>query len=943
MRFDTRRSPDPAARSSVGGTKSHIRKPESDIPNTKRGTGAIWIVLAMLLFTLAYGGILLVKIQQERETLVTEAERSQANAAGYLAERVTARMAEARYALSFASADLRDTPLDEIVPAARARLSAIGESDIVEDVALLLPDGRTVSAVEVAPGLREAAGTALDSPSGLSAEIVDGERAHLILAVPAQLSDGTVGAFVARLSADTILPDWGDNRVVALADQNGGMLAIRPQMRTARPGTPLAERFGLDAGLIERLADGGGGATSDARFGEERVTFAVAPISGTDLRVYALGAMRINQNAWYRTISFYGLMFIAPIFVATGLSALIFMQMGRLKSTRQQLEDNEQRFRVAIEGARCGVWDWNPDADTVFVTDSLARILGLEGAIECTGQDFLRLFSRPDRERLRASLRGAPNGGEIDLEVLAAHAPVWLQVRGRIVSGGAGSPSARIVGVALDVTERKGAQARVAAAESRLRAALESMSESFVLWDSRRRLVLWNRKFRDLFDFAEGTLRPGMSYDDVEQAASRAIKAVLGGDDDKQSYEIELADGRWLHYSDRATADGGLVSVGADITDMKRHEAALTDNQTQLRSTVDDLKRSQARIAELARKYETEKIRAEEANRSKSEFLANMSHELRTPLNAINGFSEIMLKEMFGPLGDERYTGYMKDILTSGQHLLELINDILDMSKIEAGKFQIQPEPTDASELVEQSIRIVRGRAEEKRLQLRADVSDLPEMDVDPRAFKQVMINLVSNAVKFTPEGGRVTVHGFMSGLGVAFQIRDTGIGIAKDDLPRLGRPFEQIESQHSKSYQGSGLGLALSKSLVELHGGTLSIDSVLGEGTTVTVVIPISQDQPLDPASLARVEAGEDITDLEMQPAPNAPLAAEEEADEAALLDEVDAALIARYEAEEHPADADMARVASLLSDALDGDDIEFEAEDEFVDGDAAIAGRKG
>ena len=320
-----------------------------------------------------------------------------------------------------------------------------------------------------------------------------------------------------------------------------------------------------------------------------------------------------------------------------------------------------------------------------------------------------------------------------------------------------------------------------------------------------------------------------------------------------------------------------------------------------------------------------------------------MSHELRTPLNAINGFSEIMLKEMFGPLGDERYTGYMKDILTSGQHLLELINDILDMSKIEAGKFQIQPEPTDASELVEQSIRIVRGRAEEKRLQLRADVSDLPEMDVDPRAFKQVMINLVSNAVKFTPEGGRVTVHGFMSGLGVAFQIRDTGIGIAKDDLPRLGRPFEQIESQHSKSYQGSGLGLALSKSLVELHGGTLSIDSVLGEGTTVTVVIPISQDQPLDPASLARVEAGEDITDLEMQPAPDAPLAAEEEADEAALLDEVDAALIARYEAEEHPADADMARVASLLSDALDGDDIEFEAEDEFVDGDAAIAGRKG
>ena len=247
-------------------------------------------------------------------------------------------------------------------------------------------------------------------------------------------------------------------------------------------------------------------------------------------------------------------------------------------------------------------------------------------------------------------------------------------------------------------------------------------------------------------------------------------------------------------------------------------------------------------------------MRAEEANRSKSEFLANMSHELRTPLNAINGFSEIMMQEMFGPLGDDRYVGYMKDILSSGKHLLELINDILDMSKIEAGKMQLQPEPTDASELVEQSIRIVRGRAEEKRLKLRADVSDLPEIEVDPRAFKQIMINLVSNAVKFTPEGGRVTVRGFLSGLGVAFQVSDTGIGIAKEDLPRLGRPFEQIESQHSKSFQGSGLGLALSKSLIELHGGTLSIDSTLGEGTTVSIVLPISQDQPIPKDAIRKV-----------------------------------------------------------------------------------------
>ena len=895
MRFDTRPSREDKASAPSGREPANARR-------QKRRTGAFWIVIAMLLFTVAYGGILLVKIQQEREILVTEAERSQANAAGYLAERVTARIAEARYALAFASADLRETPIGDIVPAARARLSAIGQSDLIADVGLLLPDGRTIAAAELADGFREEAGRALDAPSGLTAEVVNGESAHLVLAVPAQLSDGTVGAFVARLSADTALPDWGDDRVVALASADGRLLAIRPQMRSARPGTDLAERFGLDGALVSRLAAGGGGATSDARFGEERVTFAVAPITGTDLRVYALGAMRINQNAWYRTISFYGLMFVAPIFVAMGLSALVFMQMGRLRSTRQQLEDNEQRFRVAIEGARCGVWDWNPDADSVFVTDSLARILGMDGAVECTGAEFLRLFSKPDRERLRAAMRGAPAGGEVDLEVLAAHAAVWLQMRGRIVPGGPGGDEARIVGVAIDITERKGAQARVAAAESRLRAALESMSESFVLWDSRRRLVLWNRKFRDLFDFSEGMLKPGMSYDAVEQAAARAIKAVHGGAENKQAYEIELADGRWLHYSDRATADGGMVSVGADITDLKHHEAALTENQAQLRKTVEDVKRSQARIADLARKYEAEKIRAEEANRSKSEFLANMSHELRTPLNAINGFSEIMLKEMFGPLGDERYTGYMNDILTSGKHLLELINDILDMSKIEAGKMQLQPEPTDVTELIEQCLRIVRGRADEKRLQLRADVSDLPELEIDPRAFKQVMINLVSNAVKFTPEGGRVNVRGFLSGLGVAFQISDTGIGISKDDLPRLGRPFEQIENQHSKSHQGSGLGLALSKSLIELHGGTLSIDSRLGEGTTVTIVIPISQDQPIDREAIDRITRDEDP--------------------------------YTEYDTD--TVDGDLARIEAML-DEDDG----FEADDEFVDGDSPPSGQ--
>ena len=182
--------------------------------------------------------------------------------------------------------------------------------------------------------------------------------------------------------------------------------------------------------------------------------------------------------------------------------------------------------------------------------------------------------------------------------------------------------------------------------------------------------------------------------------------------------EIQLADGRWLRYLETHTADGGRVSIGTEVTTIRTREQQLQVNQDALEKTINVLRKSQVRIVELAENYEQEKIRAEEANQSKSEFLANMSHELRTPLNAINGFSDIMKKEMFGPLGDTRYKEYVNDIFFSGQHLLSLINDILDMSKIEAGKMTLNTEPMIMSDMIAQVIRIVRGRADENRLKL---------------------------------------------------------------------------------------------------------------------------------------------------------------------------------------------------------------------------------
>ena len=259
-----------------------------------------------------------------------------------------------------------------------------------------------------------------------------------------------------------------------------------------------------------------------------------------------------------------------------------------------------------------------------------------------------------------------------------------------------------------------------------------------------------------------------------------------------------------------------------------------------------DLKRSQTalerqtiELADLAEKYSREKNRAEEANQTKSKFLANMSHELRTPLNAIIGFSEIMESGMFGALGSEKYQEYCHDILTSGHYLLEVINDILDMSKIEAGRMRLDLEQLDLSKTLAESLRVVSGRADDKKLQLDADIEGSIEVVADRRAIKQIIVNLLSNAVKFTPDGGRVVVRSRPLNDSILLTIADTGIGIAPHSRVRLGRPFEQVESQLTKTYHGSGLGLAIARSLTDLHGGSMRLRSKLGAGTVVCVSLP--------------------------------------------------------------------------------------------------------
>jgi len=242
--------------------------------------------------------------------------------------------------------------------------------------------------------------------------------------------------------------------------------------------------------------------------------------------------------------------------------------------------------------------------------------------------------------------------------------------------------------------------------------------------------------------------------------------------------------------------------------------------------------------------YERELIEArdlsEQASRSKSRFLANMSHELRTPLNAIIGFSEVMSHQMFGPLGGARYLEYSGLIHESGNHLLELINSILDMSKIEAGKFELSEEVIDLGAVAQAAIRFVKLPAERQGVVLKTAIAaNAAQIFADKRAVKQILVNLLSNGVKFTPRGGEVRIMAGLDSQGVEIAVADTGMGISRKDLERLGKPFEQVEGEHVRSKEGTGLGLALVKALAAMHGGEAVLESTLGEGTVVRVRLP--------------------------------------------------------------------------------------------------------
>jgi two-component system cell cycle sensor histidine kinase PleC len=574
-------------------------------------------------------------------------------------------------------------------------------------------------------------------------------------------------------------------------------------------------------------------------------------------------AALVPQNAvfaeWTKAVTLNVTLFMLTGSILVIVLYAYFRQAGRAQAADRIYRDAHQRIDLALIRGRCGLWDWDMVRGKMYWSHSMYEMLGYQPceAMLSFG-DVHDIIHQDDGDLFQLAERiVAREIDSIDQVFRMRHADghwVWVRARAQVIDPEA--PDIQLLGIAVDVTEQRHLAARSEAADLRLRTAIESISESFVLWDAAGRLVMCNTKYQQDSGLSERDLVPGLSREELEDRmtafASERRMANPNGPRGGATYERQMADGRWLQVNELKTRDGGTVSIGTDITLIKQNQDKLMDGERRLMANLHDL--SQARrneeertreLEELNRKYIKEKDRAEAANRAKSEFLANMSHELRTPLNAIIGFSELMANRLFGPLGSPRYEEYAGDINSSGKHLLGVINDILDMSKIEAGQFSMDREEIDLNPLISETVRVISLQAKQKSIAVETKIAEAMTLYADRRAIKQIVINLLSNAVKFTGEGGHILVRARKVSGAMMLSIEDNGCGIPKSALTKLGRPFEQVQNQFSKSHAGSGLGLAISRSLAELHGGALKIRSREGIGTIVSVRIPARKGPP--------------------------------------------------------------------------------------------------
>lgn len=576
--------------------------------------------------------------------------------------------------------------------------------------------------------------------------------------------------------------------------------------------------------------------TADA----ERTAVACSPVADAGVSACVSRPAPLFSLGDLNRIVIYSLLIAAPLLAVIGLVGVI----RRLQREKVEIEKKipsqaavEQASWTAFEvPGVIGLWRWTPKSQLLTVGTEAGALVGAARHGDMTLDEFTSMIADDDRRRVRDAFEN-PSSSQISAAFQGSGrtSKMFFELIG-------GQNDGVFTGAILNVTDRIQAQHRSRRAEALARTALDAHPGPFAVWNDRKRLTHWNAAFLQAFNLDKSVVQAGASYDLLMAEISKFVRVERPLGDDANAREMLLLSDHWIRLVDRRTVTDGLITVGLDITNMKRQEVGLQKSERRLRAMVEELQRTKGQAQELAEKYAEAKARAERAAQAKGSFLQNMSHELRTPLNHINGFAEMMANEIYGPLGSERYKEYTQDIVQAAKHLEEMINDILDMSKIEAGKMRLSPTLIDPVDAVDGAVKLARRRCADREIALTFDPDDdLPDINGDHRAIKQMTFNLITNSIKFTDAGGEIRVTVAQEGQWVAIRVEDTGIGIAPEDLPRLAQPFEQVSTPEAKerNVRGTGLGLALTKSFAEMHGGYITIESTLGVGTKVSIFLP--------------------------------------------------------------------------------------------------------
>lgn len=493
----------------------------------------------------------------------------------------------------------------------------------------------------------------------------------------------------------------------------------------------------------------------------------------------------------------------------------------------------------ALEAAANGIVIARADGDMplIYVNTAFQRMTGYSWS-EAVGGNCRFLQGSEDCQPERARLRAAIDAGRPCSVTLCNYRksgePFWNHLTIAPVREDGGAIT-HFVGIQEDVTERIRTERDAAQARAWTQSILDTAPDAIITVDESRRITAFNRAAEQMFGWRaedvigedHGILLPEAMRD---RHASLAKGYVTDGPRKPGLMAARTVDGRYR--------DGTVFPVQINLSNTCFGERTTV---TAIARDMTELERKNRDLARLSVQLEDQLRKVEEANQAKTQFLATMSHELRTPLNAVIGFAELMEAEPHGPLGDARYKGYLADIHKSGQLLLSLINNLLDMTRIERGKYEVDHRELAPRPLVQEALRTVRAMAQEAGVRLRGTARrDLPRVRADHRALVQVLLNLLSNALQFTPPGRRVMLSAEIANDGgIVFTVSDEGCGIPQDKIAQLGQPFQRLGNAYRAETSGTGLGLAISRRLTEIMGGELTIESAIDVGTRVSVRLP--------------------------------------------------------------------------------------------------------